>query len=252
LGGDPVRVQIASDLHIEFDRGFRLDDVDRDLLVLAGDIGERDSAEKMVLEELKRSPIVYVPGNHEYYFGDIKDVDEKWYAFAEDHEGFVYCPLGAVPIEYGDETKVILCGTMWSDFWGEEWRENIVRMHLNDFALIRRRGARFTPLDSIVLHQEFRKVFMAHQGHPDMVVTHFAPSRKSIHPKYQNKMGDVTNCYYALDCEDLIEKLTPKIWVHGHTHTCFDYRIGSTRVLANPKGYRDENKDFNSALVVEI
>ena len=28
-----------------------------------------------------------------------------------------------------------------------------------------------------------------------------------------------------------------KLWTHGHTHEDFDYMIGSTRVVCNPRGY---------------
>jgi hypothetical protein len=28
-----------------------------------------------------------------------------------------------------------------------------------------------------------------------------------------------------------------KAWTHGHTHEEFDYMIGSTRVICNPRGY---------------
>ncbi|WP_436316973.1 hypothetical protein [Variovorax sp. LjRoot84] len=31
----------------------------------------------------------------------------------------------------------------------------------------------------------------------------------------------------------------PVLWVHGHTHQSFDYRVGSCRVLCNPRGYVD-------------
>ena len=27
------------------------------------------------------------------------------------------------------------------------------------------------------------------------------------------------------------------VWIHGHTHTSFDYRIQGTRVVCNPRGY---------------
>jgi hypothetical protein len=30
-----------------------------------------------------------------------------------------------------------------------------------------------------------------------------------------------------------------KLWTHGHTHEDFDYMIGSTRVVCNPRGYID-------------
>jgi hypothetical protein len=28
-----------------------------------------------------------------------------------------------------------------------------------------------------------------------------------------------------------------KVWVHGHMHDPFDYTLGETRVICNPRGY---------------
>ena len=28
-----------------------------------------------------------------------------------------------------------------------------------------------------------------------------------------------------------------RLWTHGHTHEPFDYIIGSTRIVCNPRGY---------------
>lgn len=47
-----------------------------------------------------------------------------------------------------------------------------------------------------------------------------------------------------------------QLWIHGHTHDSFDYRLNGTRVLCNPRGYaRDgvnENALFDPQLVVEV
>jgi len=50
----------------------------------------------------------------------------------------------------------------------------------------------------------------------------------------------------------------PVLWIHGHTHTSFDYRVGNCRVLCNPRGYQaagrplPENAAFNPGLVVQV
>ena len=28
-----------------------------------------------------------------------------------------------------------------------------------------------------------------------------------------------------------------KLWTHGHTHEDFDYMVGETRIVCNPRGY---------------
>jgi hypothetical protein len=46
--------------------------------------------------------------------------------------------------------------------------------------------------------------------------------------------------------EDFILQHQPRLWIHGHTHESFDYKIGKTRVVCNPRGYAaiEENKGF--------
>jgi Icc-related predicted phosphoesterase len=82
-------------------------------------------------------------------------------------------------------------------------------------------------------------------------MTHHAPSLQSIPDKYKNEFIRVA---YASDLEQKILEKQPQLWVHGHVHESFDYRIGETRVVCNPRGYvMDEtNPKFNPSLVVEV
>jgi hypothetical protein len=96
-----------------------------------------------------------------------------------------------------------------------------------------------------------------------VVVSHFAPSFKSIHPKYGD-VGILKNRYYANDLDDFIDNVVPfnTIWVHGHTHTSFDYNLEfkskRVRVICNPRGYDDypnqheENENFVNPLVLNL
>ncbi|GJE04655.1 hypothetical protein [Methylobacterium isbiliense] len=82
-----------------------------------------------------------------------------------------------------------------------------------------------------------------------VVVTHHAPSRRSIHPSCA---GDPLNPAFASDLDHLIKAARPALWVHGHVHSSFDYRISTTRVICNPKGYGAENLSFDPELVVDV
>ena len=42
------------------------------------------------------------------------------------------------------------------------------------------------------------------------------------------------------------------LWIHGHTHTFFDYRAGGARVICNPRGYPGEATGFRPDLIVDI
>ena len=43
-----------------------------------------------------------------------------------------------------------------------------------------------------------------------------------------------------------------KLWTHGHTHDVFDYVIGETRIVCNPRGYygyEQRASDFDFLLI---
>jgi predicted phosphodiesterase len=77
----------------------------------------------------------------------------------------------------------------------------------------------------------------------DIIVSHHAPTRRSVHEKYFN---DPYNVCFANDLEKQIlnMKKPPKLWIHGHTHDDFDYMIGDTRVICHPRGYKNERDDY--------
>lgn len=76
-------------------------------------------------------------------------------------------------------------------------------------------------------------------GQPDrrfVVVGHHAPSRRSTHPRYAH--DTIMNGGYSSDLDEFIEDHPQiRLWTHGHTHEDFDYMIGATRVICNPRGY---------------
>ena len=78
-------------------------------------------------------------------------------------------------------------------------------------------------------------------------MTHFAPHPKSIAPLYQ---GHPANPGFIVDLDRLMGKA--ELWIHGHTHTAFDYHMHGTRVVCNPRGYPKETTGFAPGLVVEV
>jgi Icc-related predicted phosphoesterase len=69
-----------------------------------------------------------------------------------------------------------------------------------------------------------------------VVVGHHAPSKLSTHPRYKNEA--IMNGGYSSDLSAFIlNNPQIKLWTHGHTHEDFDYMLGSTRIVCNPRGY---------------
>lgn len=70
-----------------------------------------------------------------------------------------------------------------------------------------------------------------------------------MHPRYK---GSSLNASFVSDLSDLLELYRLALWIHGHMRDSFDYVVGGTRVIANPRGYHNENAGFELGLVVEV
>ena len=131
---------------------------------------------------------------------------------------------------------------------------------MNDFSAIKLKRLdgvyrRFIPVDSYDFHRVSKRfIFEKVKDYEKVVViTHHAPSYASIHTKYLANTN--LNGGYATELSDeILDNSNIKLWVHGHTHESFDYMIGSTRVICNPRGYTgyETNRTFNPNLVVEV
>jgi cell division protease FtsH len=84
---------------------------------------------------------------------------------------------------------------------------------------------------------------------PLVVVTHHAPSARSLDA---DPTVDPLRPAFASGLDDLVERLGAALWVHGHVHASADYRIGTTRVICNPRGDGGQNEDFDPALVIDV
>ncbi len=84
-------------------------------------------------------------------------------------------------------------------------------------------------------------------------MTHHAPSPLSVHPRYA---GSPLNAAFVSDLSRVAGGGRAALWIHGHTHDSFDYDLGGTRVVCNPRGYAkdgvNENPRFDAGLVVEV
>ena len=237
-----MKIQIASDLHLEMYQGgmphpayFRAVE-DRDLLVLAGDIHVHTGAKDFVTRELEISPVIYVPGNHEYYCEHIRDsVDMAWRAIASSRSGFHFLVTKAVSIG-----GVRFFGAPWySDLWGSQdpWAWALIENSVNDFWDRTEGRDRWTVSRHIDTHNQQTESLLTVAGNVDVVITHWPPTKQAIHPKFE---GDRLNPYFINDHEYVVRKIGAKLWISGHTHEPYDYSIGVTRCVGNPSGYPGE------------
>jgi hypothetical protein len=109
------------------------------------------------------------------------------------------------------------------------------------------------PADAYTLHLSsisymelgFARVFDG----PTVVVTHHAPHPRSISDRFK---FHPLNPAFASDLSWLIERYAPDIWIHGHTHSSFDYFVGPTRIVCNPHGGAYQNPQFKWRKVIEV
>jgi hypothetical protein len=137
-----------------------------------------------------------------------------------------------------------------------------VRDMMNDFRIIKNDEKGYTnlkPADTVIRHREtldyIRSVITEKHDEKFVVVGHHSPSFKSVHEEY--KAQHLMNGAYHSDLSEFImDHPQIKLWTHGHTHHTFDYVIGETRVVCNPRGYNSdgysEDTGWNPNMVVEV
>ncbi len=264
-----MKLYICSDTHLEFGNLELKNNDNVDVLVLAGDImiaedlyrhpkeriesnilhnsglGTRQSAAKMYREFLSNCSnefphVIYIAGNHEFYHGKWKRTLE---VLREECQVFnnVYF--------LDNETKVIndvtfIGGTLWTDLnKGDPITMSMIKNMMNDYRQVVNEDTGYhylSPATTFAKHRQtvefIKKTVETDQAKTYVVVGHHAPSPLSIGYKYK---GDtIMNGGYASDLSELIlDHPQIKLWIHGHTHDCFDYMIGETRIVCNPRGY---------------
>jgi len=99
--------------------------------------------------------------------------------------------------------------------------------------------ARWSPEDSVEDHKkmlDYIRITTEDKAKQYVVVTHHAPSHQSIHEWY--KPDTLMNGAFASELSEFImDRPQIKLWTHGHMHDPFDYMVGDTRVVCNPRGY---------------
>ena len=120
----------------------------------------------------------------------------------------------------------------------EEWFNSDI--NLRSQPEFKTRPSTFSPEDAVEEHKKFltylSSVIEENPAGKFAVVGHHAPSKLSTHPRYKKQA--VINGGYSSDLNEfIIDHPQIKLWTHGHTHEDFDYMLGSTRIVCNPRGY---------------
>lgn len=253
-----MKIALFSDLHLSV-HPLTLPPNDADVVVLAGDL--QRPAQAMAFARQMGKPTVLVAGNHEFYGSDLVTTMAQLHTQAHGSDVRVL-----ERSQWHHRGMRFLGCTLWSDYRlftstaqrteGLQKAQDFVR----DFSRIRVSPDfpdHFTPAVSQMLFDQsvawLETCFAEPFDGPTIVVTHFAPARGSIAAQFA---GSPLNACFVSDLEAHIQRWQPALWLHGHVHDSFDYRIGATRVVANPRGYAPqgvvENKAFAPDLILEV
>ncbi|MGO4175916.1 metallophosphoesterase [Bosea sp. TAF32] len=264
-----MRLLVLSDLHLEFGPfKFPAQMPEFDVAVFAGDIGQPiTSAIEWFSEQqgdhgpLVGRPIVYVPGNHEFYGREFKS------SLAEGREAAEQAGVELLFRRTVVTGNVRFIGSiLWTDYrlQGTPKPSMVYAgQTLNDHRLIRYRQddghfSRLMPWHAAAEHRldlaYIRRELAIPFDGPTVVVTHHAPHPNSVQERHRG--GQLTPAFVS-DLGHVIEELQPELWIHGHDHGSHDYWIGRTRVFANQAGYPNlhgdrENRGFDPKCVIEI
>ncbi len=224
-----------------------------DVVILAGDIHNGLFGIHWALEQFS-VPVIYVPGNHEFYGYSRPDLIVKMRRL---------CRGSHVQLLEQDSLDIgsyrFHGTTLWTDFAVDGNRRSAMRIAqrlMPDYRAIQAsKGEPFTAQRALELHRRNLAWLQAQlgksQGSTTIVISHHAPSPRSIAPQY---LGNSLNPAFITDLEEMIASSNIALWVHGHTHTAFDYNIAGTRVVCNPRGYLPFETDtgFQAGKVITL
>lgn len=242
-----MKIITYSDLHLEFGSVWTLpSEVDGDVMILSGDIIVfRDYSPLDRLLRGWNKPVLYIPGNHEYYTqSSINHENNKFKTWLENKHSNVKLLLDeGISIDGVN----FFGGTMWTDFDGGNVFSMITaQQQMNDFKLIYNSDQ--TPLrpeDTILLHKIFVEKllnwFNKDLSGPHVVISHTAPV---INPSTKFRNSPLWPAFNSLDMIKIIEEYQPELWVYGHTHECDNHIISNTRVISNQLGYPNSLAGF--------
>lgn len=282
-----MKIKVVSDLHLEFSDVNIPNHENCDVLILSGDImvaqdlhdhpemdygmysnvnladlGRRQQTALRFRDFLKRVSfqfphVIYIAGNHEFYhgrwIGSLTHLREE----CAKYPNIYFLERDTKVID----DVVFVGGTLWTDMnKGDPLTLHSVRDMMNDYRVIKRDDLDFTrlkPVDTAMRHKQtldyIKQIVDERKDKKCVVVGHHSPSFQSAHEWYK---GDylMNGAYHSNLEEFIMDRPQIKLWTHGHTHHCFDYVIGETRVVCNPRGYEGHEPDsgWDVKMFIEI
>ena len=265
-----MKIALASDLHLEFETITLPNTENAKVLILSGDIVTAYALHEHPVVTPPTNPnviwkpgaqqlqamrfreffehvnmeydhVIYVAGNHEFYHGKYPDAYNWLETEISKYPNIHFLNNSHVEID----DIVFVGGTLWTDMNKRDPTTlQLIENMLNDFRIVRNSQhnyRRFLPIDTVYDHIKtldyIKNVVDSDPTKKYVVVGHHAPTPLSIHEKYKKDVW-MNGGYHSDLSEFILDRPQIVLWTHGHCHDPFDYMMGDTRIVCNPRGYR--------------
>lgn len=255
-----------------------------DILIFAGDNSHYPKQNKLLLEKIAAKKIykkIFVTfGNHDMYLvsnSQKSKYNTSWdkilelKAICEEIDTVEFLDGNIVEV---DDVKIGGCG-MWYDFSYGKQIYNMNHFHMmhkwkdtmNDANLIvgndyppeindRREqmyagysghGPKTYTFDPIKFFKSEEEKMLKIVEDCDVFVSHMGPV---VPPNLPIKFQNVDTSFYYFNGEWILEKeKAPKLWIFGHTHDRYEFKVNNTWLMCNPLGYPSEKTNVEVEVV---
>ena len=290
-----VKIQYMSDLHLEFPENYKhfvnnnaIKPVG-DILVIAGDLHYLQNVNSSInysspildyLKKLKDSfkRIYVVPGNHEYYGGDVTILETSGMK-KEIIPGVIFLNNYWDQILVNNQKILIIGGTMWTNPHPLNYKK--VLNSMNDYKnILWKRDQRFIP--GLASHEHARfldtlvgrmSIYKNDNDVKKIVISHHCPFFKGMknwyhcsdidteNPKNNSKeIMSLVDAYCANSLQEVVDLARPDLWIYGHTHASNKFlnkgeNNNNLLIVENSMGYvgrSSQNTNFNPEAYIEI
>lgn len=276
-----MKIRVFSDIHWEHDMNIKMktnpehrfwepvpleDDKDT-TLILAGDLWNGEKSIDQIQEFHKRFlRVIVVFGNHDFWnnnhtllyslykqeleFRGMNNVfllNRDSLTFGDDI--FVGCTLWTDMDSYNPYAIINAPQIMYPDFKyikiSEEFDTEtymFTRKYMNQDYWLNQNKLDFDYIKHVTKNNKNKNIH---------IITHYGCSARSIHQRF--KEYGLSNYFFVNEYDEFIESNgNIKTWIHGHVHNKFNYHIGNCNVITNPRGYPNENDEFDEISLYEI
>lgn len=250
-----ISLQIASDLHIEYQNDNIPDPLDfitpsADILILAGDIGSFYKFKQLsiFLEKLCThfKIVLYVPGNHEWYTVPNQE-PLSWNALENRMKKIERCINNLYILDRSSIRIGNICivgATLWTN---PKYQVPPFIVRINGMRTLEYKQRHLKDLEYLIEMSQYCK----RKELKLIIVSHHPPTERVLDgAKKRKKFVSL----YANNLDSMLSKDNIAVWICGHTHKNFDFQDeNECRIVSNQKGKdKDQVNDFCKKFTINV